>query len=209
LRGVAVSPLRGGRSAAVAAQAAGGGPGGAGRCGAVHRCHAAHPLATGADPRLDRLRAGVRIRRPGRADDGLLAHQLSPACARELGELAEAQRDVTAIVTHELAAPLGAIRRLVDTVGTGELSPPEQGRAMIMIEAEAGMLSALVADIQSLAVADRAEFPVDPQPVRLSELVRTAAVFAESLPGYHPLQAEITDEECEVIADSGRIAQVL
>jgi signal transduction histidine kinase len=129
---------------------------------------------------------------------------------RELGELAEAQRDVTAIVTHELAAPLGAIRRLVDTVGTGELSPPEQVRAMVMIEAEAGMLSALVADIQSLAVADRAEFPIDVQPVRLSELLRMAAVFAESLPGYHPLQMDVDlPDEQEVMADSQRIAQVL
>jgi signal transduction histidine kinase len=98
----------------------------------------------------------------------------------------------------------------VDTVGTGDLSPPEQVRAMVMIEAEAGMLSALVADIQSLAVADRAEFPVDLQPVRLSELVRTAAVFAESLPGYHPLTMEVDlSEECDVMADPQRVAQVL
>jgi len=130
--------------------------------------------------------------------------------SRELGEQADAQRDVTAIVSHELAAPLGAIRRLVDTVGTGELSAAEQARAMVMIEAEAGMLSALVADIQSLAVADRAEFPVDLQPVRLSELVRTAVVFAESLPGYHPLQVDLaTVERCEVLGDPQRVAQVL
>jgi signal transduction histidine kinase len=126
-----------------------------------------------------------------------------------LGELAEVHRDATALVSHELAAPLGAIRRLVDTVGTGELSPAEQARAMAMIEAEAGMLSALVADIQALTLAERSEFPVDIQPVRVSELLRSAVVFAESLPGYHPLQVESPDEDCEVLADAQRISQVL
>ncbi|MDX6548354.1 MAG: two-component system, OmpR family, phosphate regulon sensor histidine kinase PhoR, partial [Gaiellales bacterium] len=128
----------------------------------------------------------------------------------ELGELADAQRDVTAIVTHELAAPLGAIRRLIDTVGTGQLSPSEQARAMVMIEAEAGMLSALVADIQALSISDRGDFPIDQQPVRLTELVRPAMMFAESLPGYHPLHVEVdVPEEYDVSADAGRITQVL
>src|SRR5436190_1067534 len=121
--------------------------------------------------------AAITLLRVADEREAMLA--LEQTRTRELGELAETHRDVTAIVTHELAAPLGAIRRLVDTVGTGELSPPEQVRAMVMIEAEAGMLSALVADIQSLAVADRVEFRVDLQPVRLSEVVRTAAVYAE------------------------------
>ena len=152
--------------------------------------------------------AAITLLRVADEREAMLA--LEQTRTRELGELAEAHRDVTAIVSHELAAPLGAIRRLVDTVGTGELSPPEQGRALVMIEAEAGMLSALVADIQSLTVADRGEFPVDLQPVRLSELVRTAAVFAESLPGYHPLHVEVElPDECDVMADPQRLAQVL
>jgi signal transduction histidine kinase len=153
--------------------------------------------------------AAITLLRVADEREAMLA--LEQTRIRELGELAETQRDVTAIVTHELAAPLGAIRRLVDTVGTGELSPPEQVRAMIMIEAEAGMLSALVADIQSMAVADRwAKFPLDLQQVRLSELVRTAAVYAESLPGYHPLNMEVDlPEECDVMADPQRLAQVL
>jgi signal transduction histidine kinase len=153
--------------------------------------------------------AAITLLRVADEREAMLA--LEQTRTRELGELAEAHRDVTAIVTHELAAPLGAIRRLVDTVGTGDLSPPEQVRAMIMIEAEAGMLSALVADIQSLAMADRwAKFPLELQQVRLSELVRTAAVFAESLPGYHPLNVEVTvPEECDVVADPQRLAQVL
>jgi signal transduction histidine kinase len=152
--------------------------------------------------------AAVTLLRVADEREAMLA--LEQTRTRELGELAEAHRDVTAIVTHELAAPLGAIRRLVDTVGTGELSPPEQGRALVMIEAEAGMLSALVADIQSLTMADRSEFPVDLQPVRLSDLVRTAAVFAESLPGYHPLNVDVTlPDECDVMADPQRLAQVL
>ena len=152
--------------------------------------------------------AAITLLRVADEREAMLA--LEQTRTRELGELAETHRDVTAIVTHELAAPLGAIRRLVDTVGTGDLSPPEQVRAMVMIDAEAGMLSALVADIQSLAVADRAEFPVDLQPTRLTDLVRTAAVFAESLPGYHPLNVEVSvAEECEVMADSQRITQVL
>ncbi|MDX6550653.1 MAG: hypothetical protein QOJ31_1337, partial [Gaiellales bacterium] len=152
--------------------------------------------------------AAVTLLRVADEREAMLA--LEQTRTRELGELAEAHRDVTAIVTHELAAPLGAIRRLVDTVGTGDLSPPEQGRALVMIEAEAGMLSALVADIQSLTVADRAEFPVDLLPVRLSDLVRTATVYAESLPGYHPLNMQIElPDECEVLADPQRVAQVL
>ena len=79
---IAVSLLCRGGSAAGRPQAAGGDRGGAGRRSVVHRRGAGLPAASGADPRLHRLRAGLRGRRSRRPDRGLLDHQLYPARPR-------------------------------------------------------------------------------------------------------------------------------
>jgi signal transduction histidine kinase len=130
--------------------------------------------------------------------------------ARTADEQAEVARDAAAMVAHELAGPLGAIRRLVDAVATGELSAAEQTHAMAMIEAEAGLLGALVTDIQAVVLADGAEFPIDPSPVPVIEVLRPARVFLEALPEYHPLHMRCAvAEETLLMADRGRMTQVM
>jgi signal transduction histidine kinase len=128
---------------------------------------------------------------------------------RALGTEAEEQRGYAAMVSHELASPLAAIRFLVETIATGELSPMEQARAVSLIGAEAGMLGALVTDIQTLATRPDEVFPVDARPIPLARLIDDAVMYAETLPGYHPVHVrEDVGRQVHVLADSERIRQV-
>jgi signal transduction histidine kinase len=156
------------------------------------------------------LAAGATITLLRVADEREAMLALERQRARTAGHEAEVARDANAVVAHELAGPLGAIRRLVDTMATGDLSAAEQTHAMAMIEAEAGLLGALVTDIQAVVLADGAEFPIDAGPVPVIDLLRPAGVFLEALPGYHPLHLHCAvPEDTLVMADLGRITQVL
>jgi signal transduction histidine kinase len=156
------------------------------------------------------LAAGATLTLLRVADEREAMLALERKRARTADAQADAARDAAAMVAHELAGPLGAIRRLVDTMGTGELSPQEQAHAMAMIEGEAGLLGALVTDIQAVVLADGAEFPVDRGLVPMVELLRPARVFLEALPGYHPLHMRCAvPEETLVMADLGRMTQVM
>jgi signal transduction histidine kinase len=150
--------------------------------------------------------ASLMLIRAASEREALLA--LERQRTRALGELAEERRDYTAIVSHELASPLAAIRFLVEMISTAELSPLEQERAVALIGAEAGMLGALVADIQMLALGN-GDFPVEPRPIPVARLLDDAVRYAETLPGYHPVHVRNdVGEGTHVLADSERIRHV-
>ncbi len=125
-----------------------------------------------------------------------------------LSELAILKADFTAMVAHELASPIAAIRILVDMLTTGELSPEAQSQALATIGAQTDVLKTLVSDLQSAATAERDDFVVQLRPVRISDLLVAAAVFNYTLPGEHPMTTEIAGLD-RVLADPERIGQVL
>ena len=125
-----------------------------------------------------------------------------------LSELAVLKADFTAMVAHELTSPIAAIRTLVAMLATGELSPEEQSQALATIGAQTEVLKALAIDLQSAATAERNDFAVRLRPVRISELLATAAVFNRALPGEHPMTTQIVGPDW-VLADQDRIGQVL
>jgi signal transduction histidine kinase len=125
-----------------------------------------------------------------------------------LSELAVLKADFTAMVAHELTSPIAAIRILVDMLATGELSPEEQSQALTTIGAQTDVLKTLAIDLQSAATAERDDFAVRLRPVRISELLVTAALFSRTLPGEHPVTTQIVGPDW-VLADQERIGQVL
>jgi signal transduction histidine kinase len=125
-----------------------------------------------------------------------------------LSELAVLKADFTAMVAHELASPIAAIRILVDMLATGELSPEAQSQALATIGEQTDVLKTLVSDLQSAATAERDDFVVQLRPIRISDLLVAAAVFTYTLPGEHPMTTEITGLD-RVLADQERIGQVL
>jgi signal transduction histidine kinase len=128
--------------------------------------------------------------------------------AARLSQVAELKADFTAMVAHELTSPLAAIRTLVAMLATGELSPAEHRQALTTIETQTEMLTTLVADLHAAATAERADFAVRLQPVRIREVLTAAAAFTRTLPGAPPLTTQLGGPEW-VLADPARIGQVL
>jgi signal transduction histidine kinase len=128
--------------------------------------------------------------------------------SRHLAELAALKADFTAMVTHELASPLAAIRVFLDMLATGELGPAEQAQVLATMRTETAMLTALVADVQAAATVERDDFAVQPRAVPVSTLLADAAAFARALPGAHPLTTTLATHAW-VWADPERIGQVL
>lgn len=127
---------------------------------------------------------------------------------RRMRELAILKADFTAIVAHELASPLAAIRGYVDMLLTGKLTPDRQVRTLDEIRDEADRLSALVADVRAAASVEREDFSVRIAPVDLDSLLSAAATYARTLPGTHPLTMKVSAHGY-VLADADRIGQVL
>ncbi len=128
--------------------------------------------------------------------------------AKRLGQLSVLRADFTAMVAHELAGPLAAIRGLTDVLATGELGPEARAQALATIQAQTATLTALVADVRAAAAAERDDFAVRPHPVPVAVLVAEAVAFARTLPGEHPVTAS-PPPRVQVRADPERIGQVL
>jgi PAS domain S-box-containing protein len=126
---------------------------------------------------------------------------------RRLEELAVLKADFTAMIAHEIDAPLAVVRVFTEVLDTGELEPAQRDRALGAIRAEIGVLDALTADLRLAASIERDDFTVSPRRVAVAELLEDAAVYARTFPGDHPLVVEATEER--VWADPHRIGQVL
>lgn len=148
----------------------------------------------------------LELRRAAAERAALLAAEQE--CSRRLRELAVLKADFTAMIVHELGSPLAAIRGLAAMLATGELGREEQARTIAAIQAEAGMLTTLVADAQAIATIEHDEFAVRPRPVPLEALLVDATAFAHALPGGHPLRLACSTGG-RVLADPERISQVL
>jgi signal transduction histidine kinase len=126
---------------------------------------------------------------------------------RRLEDLAVMRADFTAMVVHELAAPVAGIRRSTEIIELDELST-RQRRAVDTILSEASTLAALVADVQASAQAERNDFSVTLRPVLVAKIIDAAAEYAYGLAGAHSVAVE-NDQTGYVMADEVRIGQVL
>ena len=127
--------------------------------------------------------------------------------SKRLRELAALKADFTAMVAHELASPVSAIRIFADLLAAGNNSLEEQAQMIAAIQNEAQMLTTLVADVRDSSTIERDGFVVQRRPVNIGALLRSAAVFAQTLPGDHAVL--VTTVEAMVLADTERIGQVL
>lgn len=130
---------------------------------------------------------------------------------RRMEELAALKADFSAMVAHELAGPLSAVRRLADVLGSGASGPELRSYALDEIRKETDALEALVADVRATAMAERDDFKVKPRPAPLLTLLEDARAYAETLPGDHPVSVFFgtVGEGTMVRVDAGRIGQVL
>lgn len=128
--------------------------------------------------------------------------------SNRLADLAILKADFTAMVAHELSAPIAAISRLADMLTHTQLRRDDQDRGLAMIRSEAKVLQALVQDVQVIAKTERNDFTIRPQAVPVAVLLADAAAFNQTLPGRHQLVTLITTHQL-VRADRERVGQVL
>lgn len=133
------------------------------------------------------------------------------AAASRLEELAGLKAAFTAMVAHELGAPVAAIRGLADLLARGAVPVADQAALLAAIRAEAALVQRLVADVEVAAAVERDDFVVRPLPVPAAVLLADAAAFARTLPGDHPIGEAIAAAAMttRVLADPERVGQVL
>jgi signal transduction histidine kinase len=128
--------------------------------------------------------------------------------AARLAELTRLRNEFTAMVAHELAAPVGALRAFAAALGTGSLSHEQIQTIGAVIQVEVGLLATLIDDLRGAARAEQTEFDLELRPVALGPLLADATAFARNLPDAHPIDQDV-HWDGHVQADAERIGQVL
>ncbi len=127
---------------------------------------------------------------------------------RRLEELASLKADFSAMMAHELGAPVAAIRALSSLLSSPQGDPVQHAALATAIAAEAKVLATLVEDVRAASLLERDDFTIRPRPVPVASLLADAASFARTVAADHPLTTEAQTVEC-VLADPDRLGQVL
>lgn len=130
------------------------------------------------------------------------------AYAKQVRELAAVRADLTRIVSHELRAPVAALRMMFSALATGELSSRDQQETYQALQSQIDQLDRLVDDVAAVATAEREDFSVQFHDVPLPVLLAGAKAFAASAMEGRPVS--IPDGgQIRVWCDPDRISQVL
>ena len=131
------------------------------------------------------------------------------ATVDRMAELNRMKSAFLANVSHELRTPLTAVIGFARTLqGRGtNLADEERLRLLDRIETQARRLHRLVEDLLDEAHLDRGALRVSNEPVRVSEVVDHVV---SALPdAVHRIRVALPDSQPMVIADGGRLEQVL
>jgi PAS domain S-box-containing protein len=127
---------------------------------------------------------------------------------RQLRALAEMRSDLTAMIAHELRAPVSALRMMTFLLAGGGLSDEEESKLFATVKGEVEQLDRLVDDIAAVTIAERDDFSVQLHPVSLAVLFDGAEAFALGVLANHHLTV-LPAPEVRVWCDPERISQVL
>ena len=128
-----------------------------------------------------------------------------------LEELERLRAEFLAMVSHELRAPLTSIKGAAATVldSTADLDPAVVRQFFRIVEDQADHMHALVADLLDVARIETGTLSVSPEPADVSVLVdRARSAFINSAGGAS-LAIDIEPDLPLVMADKGRVVQVL
>lgn len=130
------------------------------------------------------------------------------AMADSLQNAEDSRRRMTADVAHELRNPLAAARAQAEGMADGVVAADE-ARLISLVE-DLKHLSALIDDLQDLAVAEAGRMHYDMRVIDLASLSRSEAEHAEALlRGGVSMVVEAGGSEVPVSGDERRLAQVL
>ncbi|MXY79230.1 MAG: GAF domain-containing protein, partial [Chloroflexi bacterium] len=126
-------------------------------------------------------------------------------------ELERLRAEFLAMVSHELRAPLTSIKGSAATVldSTADLDPAVVRQFFRIIGDQADRMHALVSDLLDVARIETGTLPVSPEPAEVPVLVDRARSAFLSSGGANSLAIDIEPDLPLVMADKGRIVQVL
>ena len=115
------------------------------------------------------------------------------------------------MVSHEMRTPLAAIKGSTATVlHSGQnFAPTETRQFFRIIDEQANRMSALIADLLDAGRIATGTLSVAPEPTQVGELVEQARTAFLSGDGRHTVLIDLPAELPRVLADRGRIVQVL
>ena len=128
-----------------------------------------------------------------------------------LQELERLRAEFLAMVSHELRAPLAAVKGSVTTLleSASELDPAEMAQFFRIIRDQSDQMRYLISDLLDVARIETGTLPVAPEPSDVQLLVDEARRRFLSGGGTDRLQVELASDLPLVMADKRRIVQVL
>jgi two-component system OmpR family sensor kinase/two-component system sensor histidine kinase BaeS len=149
----------------------------------------------------------ARVAEKGPAEVRALARAFN-SMAEKLEGVNRRRRDLLADVTHELRTPLTVIQGNVEGMLDG-VYPADEARLKSILE-ETGLLSRLVEDLRTLALAESGALQLKKEPTDLAVLVRETASAFVSQADTAGVKLELALEETPVLElDPQRIGEVL
>ena len=119
--------------------------------------------------------------------------------------------DFLGMVSHELRTPLAAVKGSTSTVLSTPQSfgPAETRQFFRIIDEQADRMSGLIGDLLDAGRIDSGALSVAPEPTEVGELVEQARTAFLSGDSRHTVHIDLPEDLPRVMADRGRIVQVL
>ena len=154
---------------------------------------------------IERKRAEEALRAEEQRER-LLAEQR--AQMERLRELDRLKDELISTVSHELRTPLTSILALTESLTTRDLDDATRSRYHTLIRTQAERLNALIDDFLDLQRED-GSLAISPGPVELGPLLaEQCELFRRQSPS-HAIELESGDRPLTVVAERGRVEQVL
>ena len=149
---------------------------------------------------------------PIRSDEGavermvVILQDLAPFEA-----LSRSRAEFLGMVSHELRAPLAAIKGSAATALGGSRDPDraELRQFLRIVEDQADRMDGLIGDLLDAGRIGAGMLPVDPEPTAVADLVERARTAFTGGDGNHPVVIDLAADLPPVMADGRRIVQVL
>lgn len=130
----------------------------------------------------------------------------------ELRKLESIRREFVANVSHELRTPIASIKAMVETLEAGAIEDPDLTNDFLnRMVGESDRLAALVDDLLDLGRLESGRVSLHPEPLNPADLLNGAAerLRPQTERARLTLEASIPEGLPEVMADRGRIEQVI
>ena len=149
-----------------------------------------------------------RVRSPGLGAEFDLLTQTINRLAERLESTEETRRRMLSDLAHEMRTPLATIDAHLEAIEDGVRAADTE--TLTVLRSSTDRLGRLARDIGAVSRAEEGQLAVHPEPVPAADLVRAAITAAHvDAENKHLVLVEQIDSDATVLADKGRMGQVL